>query len=157
MPEMEIGNAWNWTFTDRSSIRILAGQLGFGTLFFDSNGWLAFCEEGIMLRSYMIVEGDDVVLIEGDIGQNLSSDDNYYKISNRMNKTLPITVSWTGDSPEADVWSVSIQDEIAPYSESMMILEDAGTTSLYRSVWVTVVDGEITVNLAARCPVDGCE
>ena len=157
MPEMEIGNAWNWTFTDRSSIRIPAGQLGFGTLFFDSNGWLAFCEEGIMLRSYMIVEGDDVVLIEGDIGQNLSSDDNYYKISNRMNKTLPITVSWTGDSPDADVWSVSIQDEIAPYSESMMILEEAGTTSLYRSVWVTVVDGEITVNLAARCPVDGCE
>ena len=80
-----------------------------------------------------------------------------YIISNRMNKTIPITVSWTGDSPEADVWSVSIQDEIAPNSDSMMILEAAGTTALYRAVWVTVDDGEITVNLAARCPVDGCE
>ena len=155
MPEMEIGNSWNWTFTDRSSIRIPAGQLGFGTLFFDSNGWLAFCKEGVMLRSYMIVEGDDVVLIEGDIGQHLSSTD--YIISNRMNKTLPVTVSWTGDSPNSDVWSVSIPNEIAPNSEVMMIIEAVGSTNLYRSVWFTVEDGEITVNLAARCPVDGCE
>lgn len=155
MPEMEIGNNWNWTFTDRSSIRIPAGQLGFGTLFFDSNGWLAICEEGIILRSYMIVEGDDVVLIEGDIGQHLSSTD--YIISNRMNKTLPVTVSWTGDSPNSDVWSVSIPNETAPNSEVMMIIEAVGSTNLYRSVWFTVEDGEITVNLAARCPVDGCE
>ncbi len=155
MPEMEIGNNWNWTFTDRSSIRIPAGQLGFGTLFFNSNGWLAICEEGIILRSYMIVEGDDVVLIEGDIGQHLSSTD--YIISNRMNKTLPVTVSWTGDSPNSDVWSVSIPNETAPNSEVMMIIEAVGSTNLYRSVWFTVEDGEITVNLAARCPVDGCE
>ena len=155
MPEMEIGDSWNWTFTDRSSIRIPAGQLGFGTLFFASNGWLAFCKEGVMLRSYMIVEGDDVILDGGDIGMHLAFSE--YIISNRMNKTIPITVSWTGDSPEADVWSVSIQDEIAPNSDSMMILETAGTTALYRAVWVTVDDGEITVNLAARCPVDGCE
>ena len=155
MPEMEIGNNWNWTFTDRSSIRIPAGQLGFGTLFFNSNGWLAICEEGIILRSYMIVEGDDVVLIEGDIGQHLSSTD--YIISNRMNKTLPVTVSWTGDSPNSDVWSVSIPNETAPNSEVMMIIEAVGSTNLYRSIWFTVEDGEITVNLAARCPVDGCE
>ena len=155
MPEMEIGNNWNWTFTDRSSIRIPAGQLGFGTLFFNSNGWLAICEEGIILRSYMIVEGDDVVLIEGDIGQHLSSTD--YIISNRMNKTLPVTVSWTGDSPNSDVWSVSIPNETAPNSEVVMIIEAVGSTNLYRSVWFTVEDGEITVNLAARCPVDGCE
>ena len=155
MPEMEIGDSWNWTFTDRSSIRIPAGQLGFGTLFFESNGWLAFCKEGVMLRSYMIVEGDDVILDGGDIGMHLAFSE--YIISNRINKTIPITVSWTGDSPEADVWSVSIQDEIAPNSDSMMILETAGTTALYRAVWVTVDDGEITVNLAARCPVDGCE
>ena len=155
MPEMEIGDSWNWTFTDRSSIRIPAGQLGVGTLFFDSSGWLAFCEEGVMLHSYMIVEGDDVILDEGDLGMHLNN--SVYIISNRMNKTIPIAVSWTGDSPEADVWTISIPDEISPNSNLTMLLENAGTTTLYRAIWVTVDEGEITVNLAARCPVDGCE
>ena len=155
MPEMEIGDSWNWTFSDRSSIRIPAGQLGSGTLYFGSSGWLAFCKEGVMLRSYMIAEGDDVILDGGDIGMHLAFPE--YIISNRMNKTIPIAVSWTGDSPEADVWTVSIPDEISPNSDLVMLLETAGTTALYRAVWVTVDEGEITVNLAARCPVDGCE
>jgi len=155
MPEMEIGDSWNWTFSDRSSIRIPAGQLGSGTLYFGSSGWLAFCKEGVMLRSYMVIEGDDVILDGGDIGMHLAFPE--YIISNRMNKTIPITVSWTGDSPEADVWTVSIPDEISPNSDLMVLLETAGTTALYRAVWVTVDEGEITVNLAARCPVDGCE
>ena len=108
-----------------------------------------------MLRSYMITEGDDVILEEGDIGTHLAISN--YTIYNRMNKTIPVTVSWTGDSPEADVWTVSIPDEISPNSDLTMLLETAGTTALYRAVWVTVNEGEITVNLAARCPVDGCE
>ena len=71
-----------------------------------------------MLRSYMIVEGDDVIL-DGDIGCIWLSE---YTISNRMNKTIPIAVSWTGDSPEADVWTVSIPDEISPNSDLVMLL-----------------------------------
>tara|TARA_B100001540_G_scaffold259002_1_gene237204 strand:- start:935 stop:1765 length:831 start_codon:yes stop_codon:yes gene_type:complete len=155
IPEMETNTNWNYSFSNRSSIRVPSSSSGYGTLFFESEGWLAFCKDGILIRSYVISEGDDVVLIEGDIGQHLSSTD--YIISNRMNKTLPVTVSWTGDSPNSDVWSVSIPNEIAPNSELMMIIEAVGSTNLYRSVWFTVEDGEITVNLAARCPVDGCE
>ncbi len=155
MPEMEIGDSWNWTFSDRSSVRIPAGQLGSGTLYFDTSGWLAFCKEGIMLRSYSIIEGEDVVIRGGDIGVHLESPE--YLISNRMNQTLPIAVSWTGDSPDADVWEVSIPDQIAANSEVSLSISTAGTTALYRAVWITVQDSEITVHLAARCPVDGCE
>ena len=155
IPEMETNTNWNYSFSNRSSIRVPSSSSGYGTLFFESEGWLAFCKDGVLIRSYVISEGDDVVLIEGDIGQHLSSTD--YIVSNRMNKTLPVTVSWTGDSPNSDVWAVSIPNEIAPNSELMMIIEAVGSTNLYRSVWFTVEDGEITVNLAARCPVDGCE
>ena len=155
MPEMEIGETWNWTFSDHSSIRIPAGQLGSGTLYFDSSGWLAFCKEGVMFHSYSIVEGDDVVIRGGDVGIHLESPE--YLISNRMNQTLPITVSWTGDSPESDVWDVSIPDEIEANSEVSISILTAGTTPLYRAVWITAQSSEITVHLAARCPVDGCE
>lgn len=154
-PEMDTSGSWNWTFHERSTILLPAGDLGEGTLYFEAGGWLAFCQDGVMLRSYQVVEGDDVLLVPGELDSSLPTSQNF--IVNRENYSLPVRVEWTGDSPESDVWDVSIPEEVAAHSEAMIEISPAGEVALYRAVWLTVSEGEITVHLAARCPVDGCE
>ena len=78
-------------------------------------------------------------------------------IVNREDRNLPISVEWTGDSPEADVWEVTIPDEVGADSEVDVTILAVGELALERVVWVTVGEDIVTVHLAARCPVDGCE
>lgn len=154
-PEMDTSGSWNWTFHERSTILIPAGDLGEGTLHFGEEGWLAFCQDGVLLRSYEIGEGEDVLLSSGEVGRGLQTSQNI--IVNRENHSLSVRVEWSGDSPESDVWNVSIPDQVEAHSEVPIEIQSSGSLSLYRAVWVTVSDGDITVHLAARCPVDGCE
>ena len=134
---------------------IPAGDNGDGTLSFESAGWLAFCQMGDMVRSYRIVEGEDVLLVPGDLDSGLTL--SQYVIVNRENKSMDVRVEWTGDAPDSDVWEVSIPDLVEANSDAVIDISPNGELLLYRAVWVSVGEGEITVHLAARCPVDGCE
>ena len=155
VPEMETSGPWNWTFSDRSTIMIPAGDNGDGTLYFESAGWLAFCQMGDMMRSYRLVEGEDVLLVPGDLDSGLTL--SQYVIVNRENTSMDVRVEWTGDAPSSDVWEVSIPDFVEAHSDVVIDISPSGELSLYRAAWVSVDEGEITVHLAARCPVDGCE
>ncbi len=154
-PEMDVSAAWNWTFHERSTILIPAGVLSDGTLHFESEGWLAFCQEGALVRSYQVVEGDDVLVMPGELERGLQTSQNV--IVNRENHSLYVRVEWSGDAPDSDVWDVSIPDVVEADSEVSIDVQSSGDLSLYRAVWITASDGDITVHLAARCPVDGCE
>lgn len=155
VPQMDTSGSWNWTFTERSTIMIPAGDVGEGTLHFDGDGWLAFCQFGEMVRSYVVVQGEDVLILPGDLESNLQLPE--YVLINRENHSLAVRVEWTGNAPDSDVWEVSIPDEIPALSEVSFEVQTAGELSLSRAVWLTVAEGEVTIHLAARCPVDGCE
>ncbi|HIL49708.1 MAG TPA: hypothetical protein EYG23_01490 [Candidatus Poseidoniales archaeon] len=157
--EMDTSGEWNWTFAERSAIRIPAGVAAHGRLYFAAEGWLAICLETTMLGSYRVLEGVDVMTRPGRIGQAITVPPFgiVFSIVNREDRNLPISVEWTGDSPEADVWEVTIPDEVGADSEVDVTILAVGELALERVVWVTVGEDIVTVHLAARCPVDGCE
>ncbi len=153
-PEMDNSGSWNWTFEDQSTIRIPSGDPGLGVLFFPSEGWISVCQGSDMIGAYELIEGLDIMMYPGHIGmQNALSQ---FVIINRENLTLPIGVEWTGDSPDAEVWNVSIPNQLSPESDVMIEILTVGEVQLYRTVWVSIEGGQVTINLAARCPVGGC-
>ena len=52
---------------------------------------------------------------------------------------------------------MTIPDEVGADSEVDVTILAVGELALERVVWVTVGEDIVTVHLAARCPVDGCE
>tara|TARA_B100000214_G_scaffold278842_1_gene208559 strand:+ start:19974 stop:22409 length:2436 start_codon:yes stop_codon:yes gene_type:complete len=152
-PEMDDSTPWNWTFGDQSTIKITSNSVE-GILFFPSEGWMSVCQESEMIGAYELIEGPDVMIYPGHIGmQNLLSQ---FVIINRGNETLPIGVEWTGDSPNAEVWNVSIPTQVSSKSDVLVEVLTVGDNPLYRTVWVSIAENQVTVNLAARCPVNGC-
>jgi hypothetical protein len=107
------------------------------------------------MHTYRIVEGVDVMVEPGGIGEGLYSAE--FVVYNRGGESLPVAVEWHGDSPHSDIWNISLPSHIEPGENAELRVTPIGELHLFRSLWVSADTSGITIHLAARCPVDGCE
>ena len=107
-----------------------------------------------MVESYRIVEGVDVLIVPGSIGQGLDASE--FVVHNRGGEQLAVSVEWHGDSPESDIWGVSIPDFVEPGGSAVVEALPTGELPLHRALWVYADEEGIVVHLAARCPTVGC-
>jgi hypothetical protein len=145
---------WSRTLEDYSPIQITGDRGGNGTLGLGNVGWMAVCSGDGLVESYRIVEGVDVLIVPGSIGQGLDASE--FVLHNRGGEQLSVSVEWHGDSPESDIWGVSIPDFVEPGGSAVVEAFPTGELSLLRALWVSADGDGIVVHLAARCPTVGC-
>jgi hypothetical protein len=151
---VDTGENWSRTLEDYSPIQITGDRGGNGTLGLGDIGWMAVCSGDGMVESYRIVEGVDVLIVPGSIGQRLDASE--FVLHNRGGEQLSVSVEWHGNSPESDIWDVSIPDFVESGGSAVVEVFPTGELSLLRALWVSVDEDEIVVHLAARCPTVGC-
>lgn len=153
----EIDTSSNWTraLEEYSPVRIIGNLQGNGSLGVGEAGWLVVCTDGGLIHTYRIVEGVDVMVEPGGIGEGLYSAE--FVVYNRGGESLPVAVEWHGDSPHSDIWNISLPSHIEPGENAELRAAPIGELHLFRSLWVSADTSGITIHLAARCPVDGCE
>jgi len=152
----EVDSSENWTraLEDHSPIRIIGDWRGNGTLGLGDAGWIAVCTGDGLADSYRIVEGVDVLISPGSIGRGLGETE--FTLHNRGDEQTPVSVEWHGDSPESDIWDISIPDFVGSAESAIVVASPSGDLSLVRALWVTADEDGIVVHLAARCPAGGC-
>ena len=152
--EVDTNENWSRTLEDYSPIQIAGDRSGNGTLGLGDIGWMAVCSGDGMVESYRIVEGVDVLIVPGSIGQGLDASE--FVVHNRGGEQLAVSVEWHGDSPESDIWGVSIPDFVEPGGSAVVEALPTGELPLHRALWVYADEDGIVVHLAARCPTVGC-
>ncbi|HJO84107.1 MAG: hypothetical protein CMA54_01720 [Euryarchaeota archaeon] len=152
----EVDSSENWTraLEDHTPIRIIGDRGGNGTLGLGDVGWMAVCTGDGLVESYRIVEGVDVLISPGSIDRGLRASE--FALHNRGDEPLPVSVEWHGDSPESDIWDISIPDLIEPAASAVVEASPTGDPSLIRALWVSADETGVVVHLAARCPTGGC-
>tara|TARA_B100000686_G_scaffold248739_1_gene258592 strand:+ start:1667 stop:4018 length:2352 start_codon:yes stop_codon:yes gene_type:complete len=145
---------WSADLGNYSSLRILGGLSGNGTIGIGSTGWLAVCHEDGSMDSYRILQSVDVYVSPGGIGVGISEEE--FTIYNRAANRMSLSVEWHGDSPQSSIWEVEIPDGVGTGESVRVRATPVGESPLERSVWVTADSSVITVHLSARCPQGGC-
>ena len=77
-------------------------------------------------------------------------------IINRENVGMDLSLEWHGDSPQSEIWEVTMKDRVEAGNSTVITAKPIGLSNLERAVWVTADESGITVHLSARCPWGGC-
>ena len=73
-----------------------------------------------------------------------------------MELDYTISIEWHGDSPETDIWDLSIPNLAKNNSLIELEILPVGNFDLERVVWITADERGIVVHLSARCSNQGC-
>ena len=79
-----------------------------------------------------------------------------FVIFNRENVRMELSLEWHGDSPQSEIWEVTMNDWVESGNSTVISAKAVGLSDLERAVWVTADKSGITVHLSARCPWEGC-
>ena len=79
-----------------------------------------------------------------------------FEIFNRESEGIGLSLEWHGDSPETDIWDITINEWIESRSNTTISIVSNAPLNLERAVWVTADDSGVTIHLSARCPLGGC-
>lgn len=151
---VEINSNWTWLAEEYSPVKLTSESAINGTIIMPSSGWLMICEGIIPVSKYSIVDGLDVVMYPGNIGDKIFV--NNFSIFNREEYTMPISVEWYGDFTSTDIWDVDMPNTVDSNDSANITIQVKGDDSLYRVSWITADNNEIIIHLAARCSINGC-
>ena len=137
-----------------SSKLITGNRTGNGSLSIGENGWIAVCSGSELLEAFDIMPGIDISIEKGGISERI--DESIFLIENRMDLDYTISIEWHGDSPETDIWDLSIPNLAKNNSLIELEILPVGNFDLERVVWITADERGIVVHLSARCSNQGC-
>ena len=107
-----------------------------------------------LLEAFDIMPGIDISIEKGGISERI--DESIFLIENRMDLDYTISIEWHGDSPETDIWDLSIPNLAKNNSLIELEILPVGNFDLERVVWITADERGIVVHLSARCSNQGC-
>ena len=136
-----------------SSKLITGNRTGNGSLSIGENGWIAVCSGSELLEAFDIIPGIDISIEKGGISERI--DESIFLIENRMELDYTISIEWHGDSPETDIWDLSIPNLAKNNSLIELEILPVGNFDLERVVWITADERGIVVHLSARCSNQG--
>ncbi len=150
----EVDSNWTWLMEPYSPIQFREGEIINGTLIMPISGWLIVCNGINMVMKYSIMEGIDIIMNNGSIGENITNPN--FTIYNRGEEIIPISIEWHGDSINTDIWELSIPNFVESNGSTNISIYPKNSDNLHHTSWVQVMDDEIIIHLAARCLTDGC-
>jgi len=152
----QIDTSSNWTLEmeNYTAIRITGNLSGEGKIGIGEEGWLAVCHYDGTIEAFTIRESVDVYVRPNGLDRGLDVEE--IMIFNRASKRMDLAVEWHGDSPQSEIWEITIDDSIESGNSTSVSVKEVGLSSLERAVWITADESGITIHLSARCPSEGC-
>ena len=137
-----------------SSKFVTGNRTGNGSLSMGDGGWIAVCSGSNLLESYDIFPGVDIAIENWGLHEKI--EESTFIIENRMEVDYSVSIEWHGDSPETDIWDLSIPNFVKNNSFIEVEILPSGDYDLDRVVWITADERGVVVHLSARCSIEGC-
>ncbi len=153
-PQIETDENWTVEMGNFTAIRLMGNLSGKGNLGIGDQGWIAICRDDGSWESYLIRDSVDVYVYPNGLERAIREGE--FEIFNRESEGIGLSLEWHGDSPETDIWDITINEWIESRSNTTISIVSNAPLNLERAVWVTADDSGVTIHLSARCPLGGC-
>lgn len=152
--QVNTGSNWSEEMGNYSAIRLMGNLSGKGSIGIGDGGWLAKCNFEGEMEVFRIKDSVDVYVQPDGLRRGINTEE--FVIFNRENVRMELSLEWHGDSPQSEIWEVTMNDWVESGNSTVISAKAVGLSDLERAVWVTADKSGITVHLSARCPWGGC-
>ena len=152
--QVNTGSNWSEEMGNYSAIRLMGNLSGKGSIGIGDGGWLAKCNFEGEMEVFRIKDSVDVYVQPDGLSRGINAEE--FVILNRENVRMELSLEWHGDSPQSEIWEVTMNDSVESDNSTVISAKAVGLSDLERAVWVTADKSGITVHLSARCPWGGC-
>ena len=152
--QVSTGSNWSEEMGNYSAIRLMGNLSGKGSIGVGQEGWLAKCNSEGVMETFRIIDSVDVYVHPSGLSRGINAEE--FIIINRENVGMDLSLEWHGDSPQSEIWEVTMKDWVEAGNSTVITAKPIGLSNLERAVWVTADESGITVHLSARCPWGGC-